>query len=58
MTSVILALATALSVDAGGVLAVPLPDDASNVYFGVWWYPAMRSSASLQTHHPARGASR
>ena len=34
MTSVIFALATALSVDAGGVLAVPLPDDASNVYFG------------------------
>ena len=34
MTSMLFALATALSVDAGGVLAVPLPDDSTDVYFG------------------------
>ena len=34
MTSVLFALTTALSVDAGGVLAVPLPDDSADVYFG------------------------
>ncbi len=34
MTNLLLAMATALSVDAGGVIAVPLPDDAADVRYG------------------------